>query len=142
VEVRICDAQGTGAESDALCGLIAACVLQAARDEREGVPFRDPEPRLVEENLWRAIRYGMDGQLIDLERRAEEPARAALDRALAWTAPVRGEQRIDPVFPERNGAQRQLAARAAGAGLREVYAAAVDETRRTYAPSTPEVPAR
>jgi carboxylate-amine ligase len=141
VEVRICDAQGSAEESEALAGLITACVLQAARDEREGVPLRDLERRLVEENLWRAIRHGMDGLLIDFERRAEEPARAALERALEWTAPVRAEHRIDPVFPERNGAQRQLAARDAGADLREVYAAAVQETRRTYAPSTPEVPA-
>src|SRR4051795_1802991 len=36
VEVRICDAQATAAESDALAALIVACVAQAARDEDEG----------------------------------------------------------------------------------------------------------
>lgn len=141
VEVRICDAQGTAEESDALTALIVACALQAARDEREGVPFRDPERRLVEENLWRAIRWGMDGRLIDLDRGVQETAPAALERLLAWTAPVRAEHSIDPGFPERNGAQRQRAALAEGADLLEIYGAAVDATRRSYAPTTPEVQA-
>src|SRR3954471_17311946 len=42
VELRICDAQTTAAESDALIGLHVACIAQAARDEAEGVPFEDP----------------------------------------------------------------------------------------------------
>ena len=54
--------------------------------------------------MWRAIRYGLDGRLIDLERGEEYPARAAIERLLAWTAPVRAELGIDAVFPERNGA--------------------------------------
>ena len=48
--------------------LIVACVAQAARDDDEGVPLRGPAPRLIEENMWRAIRYGLDGRLIDLDR--------------------------------------------------------------------------
>jgi carboxylate-amine ligase len=141
VEVRICDAQSTAGESDALSSLIAACVLQAARDEDEGVPFTDPAPRLVEENMWRAIRYGRDGRLIDLERAEEFAAADATGRLLDWTAPVRAEHRIDPTFPDLNGAQRQRAMRAERASLREVYTAAVDETRRTFS-SPEEVSAR
>jgi glutamate---cysteine ligase / carboxylate-amine ligase len=133
VEVRICDAQVTAQEGEALARLITACVLQAARDLDEGVPFEDPAPRLVEENLWRAIRHGMDGELLDLDRGELRPARAALEGLLAWTAPVRAEARIDPVFPERNGAQRQRRMLAAGAGMREVFEAAVAETAATYA---------
>ena len=45
VEVRICDAQATAAESEALAALIVACVLQAARDHDEGVPVRGPAAR-------------------------------------------------------------------------------------------------
>src|SRR6185312_14839625 len=60
VEVRICDAQVTAEESEALAGLITACVLAAARDEDEGVPAPETPARLLEENLWRAIRHGMD----------------------------------------------------------------------------------
>src|SRR3954466_6718606 len=61
VEVRICDAQVTAAESEAVAALITACVLQAARDEDDGVPPVEIPRRLLEENLWRAIRFGMDG---------------------------------------------------------------------------------
>jgi carboxylate-amine ligase len=134
VEVRICDAQSTAPESEALAGLIVACVAQAARDVEEGVPFTDPAPRFIEENLWRAVRYGMDGYLLDLDAGVEIPATAAVDELAAWTAPVRAELGIEaPRAGERpNGAQRQMAARAAGADLRELYASTVQETAETY----------
>ena len=133
VEVRICDVQATAQESDALAGLMVACIAQAARDIDEGVPFADPAPRLVEENMWRAIRFGMDGKLIDLERGEEQPARAAIDGLLAWTAPIRAELAIDVAFPERNGAQRQRERIEEGATREEVFAASVKETRESYA---------
>ncbi len=132
VEVRICDAQTTAAESEALAALIVACVAQAARDVDEGVPFVDPPGRLVEENLWRAMRHGLGGTLIDLDAAAEFPAGDVVERLAGWTEPVRAELGIDLVAPDRNGAQRQLAARAAGAELREVYAGCVRETAETY----------
>jgi len=132
VEVRICDAQATAPESEALAGLIVACVAQAARDVDEGVPFTDPAPRMVEENMWRAIRFGLDGRLIDLDRLEAYPAREAIERLACWTAPVRGELGIEVAFPERNGAQRQRAMIEAGASREEVFAASVAETRQTY----------
>jgi glutamate---cysteine ligase / carboxylate-amine ligase len=132
VELRICDAQATAPESDALAALMVACVAQAARDVDEGVPFEDPAARMIEENMWRAIRFGLDGKLIDHERIEEYPARAALERLAEWTAPVRGELGIEFAFPERNGAQRQRAMIEAGAGREEVFAASVAETRQTY----------
>jgi carboxylate-amine ligase len=132
VEVRICDAQATARESEALAALMVAAVAQAVRDTDEGVPLSDPAPRLIEENLWRATRYGLDGRLIDLERAEEYPAREAIDRLMAWTAPLRAELGIDPVFPERNGAQRQRRMIEAGATREEVFAASVNETRETY----------
>jgi carboxylate-amine ligase len=52
VEVRICDAQATAAESEGLAALIVACVAQAARDVDAGVPFEDLPGRLIEENVW------------------------------------------------------------------------------------------
>ena len=132
VELRICDAQSTAGESDALAALMVACIGQALRDVDEGVPFSDPPLRMIEENMWRAIRFGLDGSLIDLERGEEYPARAAIERLAVWTAPVRAELGIEPPFPERNGAQRQRERIAAGATREEVFAAAVAETRQTY----------
>jgi carboxylate-amine ligase len=132
VEVRICDAQSTAPESEALAALIVACVGQAARDHDDHVPFADPPRREIEENLWRALRFGLDGRLIDLDTREEFPAAAVIDRLLAWTAPVRAEQGLEPLFPALNGAQRQRRALAAGADAHEVFAESVRDTRQTY----------
>jgi glutamate---cysteine ligase / carboxylate-amine ligase len=133
VEVRICDAQATAPESDALASLMVACIAQATRDVDEGVPFVDPSPRLIEENMWRAIRFGLDGTLIDLPGDEEYPARHAIERLAAWTAPVRAELAIELAFPEQNGAQRQRRMIEAGATREEVFAASVQETTQTYA---------
>jgi carboxylate-amine ligase len=132
VEVRICDAQPTAAESDALAALIVACVAQAARDIDEGVPFTDLPNRLIEENVWRAVRYGLDGDLLDLERLEPYPAAAAPERLLDWTAPVRAELGIDVGLPSLNGAQRQRRMIETGISLHEIYAAVQAETRDTY----------
>ncbi len=133
VEVRICDAQSTAVESEGLASLIVACVAQAARDIDAGVPARSAPRREIEENFWRAIRYGLDGPLIDLERREEYPAAEALERLLQWSAPAREELGIEVSLPALNGAQRQRRMAAAGASMQEVFAAAVEETRETYA---------
>ena len=139
VEVRICDAQSTAHEAEALTALIVACVAQAARDEDDGVPAvafgggtSEPPRRLIEENFWRAIRHGLDGKLIDLARAEEFPAAAVTDRLLQWTAPARAELGIEPLFPALNGAQRQRRAITAGVGMHEIYAGTVKETRATY----------
>lgn len=132
VEVRICDAQMTAAESDGMAALIAACVAQAAREVDEGVPYIDLPNRLIEENMWRALRYGLDGDLLDLERREAYPAAGALDRLLEWTAPVRAELGIDVNLPALNGAQRQRRMLESGMSLAEAYASAQAETRESY----------
>lgn len=133
VEVRICDAQSTASESDALAGLIAACVAQAARDVDEGKPFPELPGRLIEENMWRAIRWGLDGAMIDPQSLREFPSAAIAERLLAWTEPMRSELSIEPLFPERNGAQRQRRMIDAGASAEEVFAACVRDTQDTYA---------
>jgi glutamate---cysteine ligase / carboxylate-amine ligase len=71
--------------------------------------------------------------MIDLEQGKEYPAVAIAERLAAWTEPMRGELGIDPVFPERNGAQRQRRLIEAGAATQETFAASVRETRQTYA---------
>jgi carboxylate-amine ligase len=132
VEVRICDAQPTAAESDGLSALIVACVAQAARDVDQGVPFADLPNRLIEENVWRALRYGLDGDLLDFERLELYPAAAALERLLEWTSPVRAELGIEVALPSLNGAQRQRRMLETGISLHDVYAALQAETRDTY----------
>ncbi len=135
VEVRVCDAQTRGEESFGLAGLIAACIAQTALDYDEhgydgaGSPLLD---RDIEENLWRAIRHGMDGRLIDFRRGEEVEARAVLDGLLGWTEPARAQLGIEVRLPERNGAQRAREAFDAGVAIEDVYRDAARETRRTY----------
>ncbi len=131
VEVRICDAQMTAEEADALTGLIVGCVRRAAAEVDAGETPPDLPGRLIEENMWRAIRHGLDGRLLDLEAPIidEFPAAEALDRLRAWSG---AEVRL----PERNGAQRQRALIAAGAGPAEVFGACVRETQSTYSEET------
>jgi carboxylate-amine ligase len=135
VEVRICDAQTRGEESLALAGLIAACIAQAAMAydeygyEGSGTPLRDRE---IEENLWRAIRHGMSGRLIDFRRGEEVEAAAALEQLLIWTEPARAQLGIEVDLPGRNGAQRAREALDAGVSIEDIYRDGVAETKRTY----------
>ena len=135
VEVRICDAQPTAAESEGLAALIVACVAQAARDYDNGRSVADQPGRMIEENMWRALRYGLDGRLIDLERAEERPAAAEVERLLEWTAPACAELGIDVVLPELNGSQRQRRLIDAGTSMTEIYAASVAGTRASYGQS-------
>lgn len=133
VEVRICDAQPRAEESNALAALIVACVAQTAVDLDEGVANEPPPGRLVEENLWRAIRYGLDGHMIDLERLEEYPAAAVADRLLAWTTPARAELGLDAAVAAENATQRQRRALAEGSTIEDAFATEVAATGRTYA---------
>ena len=135
VEVRICDAQTRGEESFALAGLIAACIAQTAIDYDEHGYGGRGEPlagREIEENLWRAIRYGAGGRMVDFRRGEELPTRAVLEEVLAWTGPAREHLGLDVTLPERNGAERAREALDSGVSIEDVYRDAVAETRRTY----------
>jgi glutamate---cysteine ligase / carboxylate-amine ligase len=134
VEVRICDAQTRGDESLNLAALIAACVTQVAIDLDEGRAEEPMPQREIEENLWRAIRYGMDGDMIDFRERRVVPTRRVLEDLVEWTGPARQTLGVEVELPDRNGAQRAYAAFAEGAPIEEIYRGAVEETRRTYAP--------
>lgn len=136
VEVRICDAQTRGDESFAMAGLIAACIAQTAIDfdehgyEGRGAPLADRE---IEENLWRAIRHGAGGRMIDFRRGEEVPTRSLLEQVLVWSEPARAQLGLDLRLPEQNGAQRAREALDAGVAIEDIYRDAVAETRRTYA---------
>jgi carboxylate-amine ligase len=134
VELRICDAQTRGPESFALGALITACIAQSALDYDEGSLPPPLRQREIEENLWRAIRGGLDGRMIDWDATEEIPTLAVVERLVEWTAPAREALGLEVVVPEQNGAQRARVALAEGASVADVYREAVEETRRTYAP--------
>jgi glutamate---cysteine ligase / carboxylate-amine ligase len=124
VEIRICDAQPELADAQALAAFGASLAARILRAVDEGEPLTDHPPRLLEENMWRAIRYGLSGELIDLDRGDVLPTRARLERLLEWVAPVADEIGAAPYLglPERNAAERQIARREEGASLEEIYA--------------------
>ncbi|MBA2517198.1 MAG: YbdK family carboxylate-amine ligase [Solirubrobacterales bacterium] len=128
VEVRICDVQMTSPEADALIELIAACVRQAAREVDAGETPPDLPGRLIEENVWRAVRHGLDGRLLDLgaPEIVEFEAAEVVERLSAWSGAA-------VTLPALNGAQRQRRLIDSGATPAEVYAECVEETRTTFA---------
>jgi glutamate---cysteine ligase / carboxylate-amine ligase len=128
VEIRICDGQPELADAQALAAFGAALAARIARAHDEGEPVADQPHRLLEENLWRAIRYGLSGELIDLERGDVVPARARLERLLEWVGPVAEEIGAAPYLavPERNAAERQIARHEEGATLEQIYAEQVE----------------
>jgi glutamate---cysteine ligase / carboxylate-amine ligase len=127
VEIRICDAQPDLGEARSLAALIYALTARIARalDEREPLP--DFPHRLIEENFWRAIRYGLSGELIDLATGAVRPARAHLERLLEWVEPVADELGAAQYLavPAQNSAERQIAQHEHGASMEEIYAGLV-----------------
>ena len=122
VEIRICDAQPDLGESKALAGYCYALAARIARAVDEGEPLPDPPPRMIEENMWRAIRYGLSGSLLDPETYEVRPARAELERVAEWIGPVAAELGVQLTVPETTAAERQIARAEEGWSLEDIYA--------------------
>ena len=135
LEVRIADAQPRLEESMAIAGLIVGLMAALmARFDRDGyLPVH--EGRFIEENRWRAVRDGLDGRLIDLERRVEIPAVDAVRSLVALVEPLAGSLHLEDelgvverMLAEGNSAQRQLRMRRDGVSLEEIHRRMVQET--------------
>ena len=124
VEIRICDAQPDLGEARALSALCFALTARIVRAVDEGEPLPSYPHRLIEENFWRAIRYGLSGELIDLASGEVRSTRAHLERLVEWVLPVAEELGCASAIaiPATNAAERQIARHEAGASLEEVYA--------------------
>jgi carboxylate-amine ligase len=131
VEVRICDAQPDLADAQALAALIHALGARFARALDDGEPLPALPHRLIEENLWRAIRYGLSGGLIDFGAGEVIPARARLEQLVEWVAPVAAEIGAAPylTIPEANSAERQYARLSELESHRDVFAELVRRPR-------------
>jgi glutamate---cysteine ligase / carboxylate-amine ligase len=124
VEIRICDAQPLQEEAISLAALAYSLTARLARAIDEGEPVLLPPHRLIEENFWRAIRYGLSGDLIDLRTLEVRPARAAIEELIDWVRPVAEELGAAEFLavPAANAAERQIARFDEGATLEEIYA--------------------
>jgi len=127
VEIRIADGQPDLAEAHSLAALAYALAVRCARAYDEGEPIPVLPHRLLEENMWRAIRYGLSGELLDFERGEPIPARDRIAQLHDWVAPVAEEIGAAPFLtvPEANAAERQIAAFEEGATLEQIYASQV-----------------
>jgi glutamate---cysteine ligase / carboxylate-amine ligase len=124
VEIRISDAQPLQEEAISLAALSYSLAVRLARAVDEGEPLLVPRNREIEENFWRAIRWGLSGEMIDLRTREVRPARAAIEELIEWVQPVAGELGTAEYLtvPEANAAERQIARFEEGASLEEIYA--------------------
>jgi len=131
VEVRICDAQPDLSQAQSLAALMHALAARFARAIDEGEPLADLPHRLVEENLWRAIRYGLTDGLIDFASGEVVPARARIEALIEWVLPVAGEIGAAPYLavPDANSAERQYARLEELGSHRDVFAELVRRPR-------------
>jgi carboxylate-amine ligase len=132
VEIRICDGQPELSEARSLTALVYALTARIARALDEGEPLVPVQPhRMIEENLWRAIRRGLSGELIALGSDRVRPARAAIEELIEWVMPVAEELDVASHLgvPEANAAERQIARFEQGAAFEEIYAEYVARTR-------------
>jgi carboxylate-amine ligase len=132
VEIRICDGQPELSEAQSLAALMYVLAARIARAVDEGEPLPEHPPRLLEENLWRAIRYGLSGELIDLEAGEVRPARAEIERLIEWSLPVAEELGVASFLtvPAVSVSERQMARYEAGETLAEIYAQEILEPVR------------
>jgi glutamate---cysteine ligase / carboxylate-amine ligase len=124
VEIRICDAQPDLGESRSLAALAYALAVRTARALDEGEPLSLPPHRLIEENFWRAIRWGLTGDFIDLETGELVEKRRRIEQLIEWVQPVADEIGVSSFLavPTANAAERQIARYEEGATLEEIYA--------------------
>jgi carboxylate-amine ligase len=116
IEFRICDAQSRVDDTIALAALMQAIVSKLQKLRRQNVTFRMYPRRLIDENRWRASRYGIDGKMIDFGRKCEVDERALLHEMLEFIATEVDElgnhaelAHIERIMREGTGADRQLA---------------------------------
>ena len=130
VEIRICDGQPEVAEAQGLAAFAAALTARVARAYDDGEPVVPLPHRYIEENFWRAIRWGLPGELIDFERGEAIPARQRLEELIEWAMPAAEEIGAAPYLavPDRNAAERQIERFEDGASLEEIYAEQVKAT--------------
>jgi carboxylate-amine ligase len=135
LEFRVCDAQSRVDDTLAIAGLIQAIISKLFKLLRRNTTFRLYRRRLLDENRWRATRYGIDGMLIDFGRETEVETRSLLNELLEFISTEvneLGSQRemahIERIMREGTGADRQLAVFAKTQDIKAVVDQIVAET--------------
>jgi glutamate---cysteine ligase / carboxylate-amine ligase len=136
LEFRVCDVPTRPEVAVMLGALTQAIVVKLYRLYEKNLGFRLYRRALIEENKWRAARWGLDGKLIDFGKRAEVPMRSLALELLEFVDDVLDElesreavQYVHTVLREGTSADRQLAVYRETSDLRAVVQYVVAETR-------------
>ncbi len=115
IEFRVCDMPVTADETICLAALFQAIVAKLYKLRTRNLGFRRYDRALIQENKWRAMRYGIDGKLIDLGKREEVPMRDLALELLEFVDDVVDElgsrdavNYVHTILAEGTGADRQL----------------------------------
>jgi carboxylate-amine ligase len=84
LEFRVCDVCTRVEEAVCVAALFQALIAKLWKLRRDNVTFRIYPLSLIEENKWRAVRYGLDGKLLDLGKEEELPARVLIHELIEW----------------------------------------------------------
>ena len=136
LEFRVCDVPTSPRVTVCLAALCQAIVVKLYRLRRSNLGFRTYARALVEENKWRAARYGIDGSLIDFGKRQEVPMRELALELLDFLDDVVDDlgsrsavEYVRTIIDEGTSADKQLAVFRRTGDLREVVRWLVEETR-------------
>ena len=115
VEVRVCDLPMCADETLAIAALIQATCAKLFKLHTQNQDFRQYSRALIMENKWRAVRYGLDGKLIDFGKQIEVPIRELILEYLDFVDDMidglnsRDEiNYVRTILEEGTGADRQL----------------------------------
>jgi glutamate---cysteine ligase / carboxylate-amine ligase len=115
LEFRICDVPMRADETIAIAALIQATIAKLAKLHLANQGFRLYRRMLIMENKWRALRYGLDGKLIDFGKQTEVPVRDLIYEYLAFVDDVVDElgsreeiNYVHRILEQGTGADRQL----------------------------------
>jgi carboxylate-amine ligase len=136
LEFRVCDVPTSPRATIALAALAQAIVVKLYRLRRRNLGFRIYPRQLVEENKWRAARYGIEGKLIDFGKRAEVPMKELALELLEFVDDVVDDlgsraalQYVHTILEEGTSADRQLDVFRKTGDLKAVVQWLVEETR-------------
>jgi carboxylate-amine ligase len=84
LEFRVCDVFTRVDEAVCVAAILQAIVAKLWKMRRDNITFRVYPSELIDENKWRAVRYGLDGKLIDFGKERELPARDLIRELIEW----------------------------------------------------------
>lgn len=84
LEFRICDVCTRVEEAICVAAIFQAIVAKLWKLRRDNMTFRVYPHDVIEENKWRAARFGLDGRLIDFGKQKEVPARELIVELIGW----------------------------------------------------------